>query len=509
MSQYYLGVDIGTSESKATLIDEGCTPIWSKSIPHTMENPHPGWYEMDADSIWWGEFCQLTRAVLTEADISATEIGCVGASTLGCDCVPVDRYGQALAPAILYGIDSRTAPEIGILQTLFGSTVEATFGHPLCTSDVAPKILWFKHNMPDVWSTAYKFLTGSSYICARLTGKFVIDSYLAEDFLPLYDLTHKRVNESACKIFCQADQLADIAQATEIIGSVTTRAARETGLVADTPVLVGTGDSGAEALSTGVFQPGDLMIQLGSSCYFVYLSDHPVTEGRLWPSSFIIPGIYSVCAGTNTAGTLIKWLRDELYADAVRLQEQGGDNAFSVMARDANTVAPGANGLMCLPYFAGERTPINDPLARGAFFGLTTRHTRADIVRSALEGIGCSIAQHLTILKENNLPIRKVMCVGGGTKNETWLQCVADMLEQPIQTAGVTLGASYGDALMALLAKGPYNSWADIAPHVKPKRTITPNQSVFKTYRQRKEQFKELYESTKLLAHELSQENAT
>lgn len=147
---------------------------------------------------------------------------------------------------------------------------------------------------------------------------------------------------------------------------------------------MGTGDSGAEAISTGVFRPGDMMVQLGSTAYFIYLADHMVDDARLWPGTFIIPGTYGICAGTNTAGALTSWLRQELYRDAVEAEGHGGPDAYSVMAHDAADVAPGADGLLCLPYFAGERTPLNDSEARGVFFGLTGRHTRAHMVRVCL-----------------------------------------------------------------------------------------------------------------------------
>ena len=231
--------------------------------------------------------------------------------------------------------------------------------------------------MPEVHERAAKFLTASSFLCAKLTGRFTVDRYLAEDFLPLYDRYTWRVDARECARFCRPDQMAEVMSATDIAGVITQRAAEATGLAAGTPVLVGTGDSGAEAISTGVFRPGDMMVQLGSTAYFIYLADHMVDDARLWPGTFIIPGTYGICAGTNTAGALTSWLRQELYRDAVEAEGHGGPDAYSVMAHDAADVAPGADGLLCLPYFAGERTPLNDPEARGVFFGLTGRHTRA------------------------------------------------------------------------------------------------------------------------------------
>ncbi len=500
---YFLGIDVGTNESKAALIDEQCRLVSFASEPHPLMNPQPGWFEHDAEEDWWGSFCRLSRQVLSDSGIDPALIGCVGLSALGCDCVPVDENCTALCNAILYGVDSRSHEEIAWLNKHFGDQAEGLFGHPICSSDIAPKILWIKNNRPEIYAKAAKFLTGSSYLCAKLTGEYTIDQYLAEDFLPLYDLKHRAVDTEHCTLFCRPDQLAQVRSATDIAGRVTARAAAETGLCAGTPVLVGTGDSGAEAVSTGVFQPGDIMVQLGSSCFFVYLTDRLVDENRLWPGTFIIPDVYSICAGTNTAGTLTKWFRDQIYGDLAAAEAAGGENAYAAMAAAASDIPAGSDGLICLPYFAGERTPLNDPFAKGMFFGLDLHHTRAHLYKAALEGIGYTIAQHFDILEENGLPVKKVMVVGGGTKNPVWLQIVADILGRPVCTAKVTFGAAYGDAIMAALSGGAYTSWAELEKFVQPDRIIQPNQEAHKVYTTQKPIFDQLYRNNKNLMRQV------
>ena len=501
MADYYLGIDIGTNESKAALIDHRCRLVSFASESHAMQNPQPGWFEHDAREDWWGSFCRLSRKILAQTGIAPEEIRCVGLSALGCDCLPVDENCEPLCNAILYGVDSRSQKEMEWLNDYYGEAAETLFGHPICSSDISPKILWLKNNRPEVYAAAAKFLTGSSFLCARLTGEYTIDKYLAEDFMPLYNLGDDSIDQEHCALFCRPDQLAEIRHATDIAGRVTEKAAAETGLHPGTPVLVGTGDSGAEAVSTGVFQPGDIMVQLGSSCFFVYLTDHLVQEERLWPGTFIIPGVYSVCAGTNTAGTLTRWLRDELFFDLALQEGQGGENAYAAMAAAASDIPPGSDGLICLPYFAGERTPLNDPKAKGVFFGLELRHTRAHLYRAALEGICYTIAQHFDILEANGLPVEKIMVVGGGTKNPLWLQMVADVLGKPVCTASVTFGAAFGDAIMAALSGGAYRSWAELAQVVQPEQTIYPNEQAHAVYQSRKPLFTALYENTAELMH--------
>lgn len=505
---YFLGIDIGTGQSKGVLIDEKCDIVAQAVCDHETENPRPGWFQHDAESVWWGDFCRLARELVAQTGIDARQIGCVGLSALGCDCVPVGEEGTALAPAILYGVDARSKPQIDELVAEYGQErARELFGHDPCSSDIAPKVLWFKENMPDVHERAAKFLTASSYLCAKLTGRFCIDRYLAEDFLPMYNREKWDVDAERCVRFCRPDQMAEVLDATDIAGCVTARAAEACGLAEGTPVLVGTGDSGAEAISTGVSVPGDLMVQLGSSCYFIYLADRMVEDARLWPGTFIIPGTYGICAGTNTAGSLTRWLRDEFYRDAVVAEAAGGKSAFEVMVEEAAATAPGAGGLLCLPYFAGERTPLNDPDARGVFFGLTLGHARGHLVRAALEGIAFTVAAHVDILeREHGLPIRRIMAVGGGTKNPVWLQAVADACGCEISTARVTVGACFGDALMAALAGGAFDSWDELAARVGAANVIKPRPDVHELYLERRRVFDELYRRNADLMHVLARD---
>lgn len=501
--EYVMGIDVGTNETKGVIVNEQCQVIASFSAPHELENPAPNYFEQDAEEVWWNDVCKVSNTLLHNSGIPAELIKVLGVSALGCDCVPVDKNCVPLCKAILYGIDCRSHGEIAWLNHYYGNKAEEIFGHAICSSDIAPKILWIKNQLPEVYKNTYKFLTASSYLTAKLTGRYCIDKYLAEDFLPLYDLEHNTTNNQMCELYCRPDQLAEILYATEVAGVVTEQAAKETGLKKGTKVLTGTGDSGTEAISTGVFQPGDLMIQLGSTCYFVYLADRLIHDNRVWPGTFIIPGTYSICAGTNTAGTLTKWVKQVFYFDKEAEEKKGGLNAFTSMSESIQNIPAGSDGLITLPYFAGERTPLNDPFAKGMIIGLQLHHTREHIYKSALEGIAFSIEQHLRIIEENGLSVNKIMAVGGGTKNEPWLQIIADVLGKPVHTSKISMGAAYGDALMASLSAGFFENWEELSRVIKPARTYLPDKSNHLKYVQLKEKFKELYEVNKGFMHEL------
>lgn len=501
---YFLGIDIGTYESKGVLIDAQYNVVASTVEKHGLDNPKANYFEHDAEKVWWADFCQIAQTLIRESDVRPEEIACVGSSTLGADCLPVDKYCRPLRKAILYGIDARADRQMAVLTKLYGpEQIKAFFGRPICSSDVAPKILWIKENEPEIYAKTHKFLTATSYITAKLTGEYVIDKFLINTFAPAYRKDGS-IDEEMCSLFCRPDQLADCRGTVDIVGKVTYQAALETGLAEGTPVLTGTDDAGAEAISTGIFQPGDMMIMFGSTVYIIYCSDRLMVDDRLWHDEFIIPGTYSVSAGTNTAGTLTRWFRDTLFFDALEIQEKTGTNAYQTMLRGLESIPPGSDNLVTLPYFAGERTPINDPHAKGVIFGLTLQHTRQHLYKSALEGIGFSIGQHIDILREHQLPLRKVMAAGGGTKNPAWMQMIADITNTEIRTAKVGIGASYGDALMAAIGAGHCPGFSHLDEKILPAEVYCPDVERYHQYQPYRRIFDRLYASTRELMHEIA-----
>ncbi len=510
MPKYYMGIDIGTFESKGVLIDEGCRIAAQESCPHGMENPREGFYEHDAEAVWWGDFCRLSKALIASSGVDPADIACVGGSTLGSDCLPVDENCRPLRKAILYGIDSRAVEEIRWLTDHYGpDRVRELFGGPIVTSDVSPKILWIKNNEPEVWERACKFLTGASFIAAKLTGNYVIDQFLAKaSFKPLYRADGS-VNEEECALYCRPDQLAAAQQVNAFAGRVTAQAARETGLAEGTAVITGTGDSTAEAISVGVLDPGDMMLQFGSTLFIYCCTDHLVRDDRVRGNNFTVPGCYSVSGATNTAGTLTRWYRDVIFPDLLSEEAAGGKNAFTTMVSGTelysglDAIPAGSDGLITLPYFAGERTPVNDPSARGLIFGLTLKHGRAHMYKSALEGVGYSIAQHADIMEEHGIELKHIMAVGGGTKNAAWMQITADILGRQVEIPEVTVGASYGDALMAALADGRFQSFKELRSAIRIARVVEPDMESYGKYQKYKKIFGELYERNKDLMHQL------
>lgn len=502
MRQYFLGIDIGTFESRGMLIDEQFQVAADASVPHTMENPHPGWFEQDAIEIWWKDFCKLSHMLLEQSGITSSQIACVGASALGTDCLPVDKNCEPLRPAILYGIDARAAKEAAWLTEYYGSErVEKLFGHPICSGDTATKILWLKNNEPEVYRNTYKFLTGSSFLAARLTGRYVIDQFLAKgSFRPLYQ-SNGRINEDECRLYCQPNQIAEAAFSTTVIGGITEKAAAETGLRRGTPVITGTGDSTAESISVGLVEPGTVFFQYGSSMYYYYCTDRmisrytsPAGNGSLNGGKvFTVPGTYCLGDGTNAAGTLTRWVRDLLYSSELAAEAAGGENAYSVMAREAAAISPGCDGLMMLPYIYGERSPLQDPRACGVLFGLKGIHGRAHINRAALEAIGYSTCQHLLLFQELEMKPTRIITAGGGTKNSTWMQIISDMSGMEINIPAPFQCSAYGDAMMAAVGIGALDSFSSLRKALPPGTILTPCMENHDFYKKLYPVFRDLY----------------
>lgn len=508
---YFMGIDTGTNSSKGVIIDEDCNVVACCSTQHTMTNPKPNHFEHDAEKDWWGDFCRISQGLLKKSGIDPVQIKAVGLSALGADCLPVDEQCCPLRKAILYGIDARAGKEIEQLTSLYGpEQIRRWYGRPLCSSDVMPKILWIKNNEPEVYARTYKFLTGSSFLAAKLTDNYVVDRFLGlASFNPLYDPKTWRPVPELCAPVCRPDQLAKVQEATDLAGYVTEAAAKETGLTPGTPVITGTDDSGAEAISAGVVEPGKMMIQFGSSIYMILGTRHLVDDERLWREQFIVPGLCDISAGTNTGGSLTKWYRDELFSDALEQEKKTGIDAYQLMLEGVDQVPPGSDGLITLPYFAGERTPVNDPLACGILFGLTISHTRRHLYRSALEGVAYSIQQQLRLMESHeDVSIDQIFAVGGGVNNALWMQIVADVTGREINTPNVTVGASYGDAMMAAVGvRHPgFENFSCLAQHIKTGTVYKPDFKKHKIYQKYQAIYDKLYDSTCELMHMMTEE---
>ena len=222
----------------------------------------------------------------------------------------------------------------------------------------------------------------------------------------------------------------------------------------------------------------------------------------MWAGAYTTPDVYALLGGMATTGSLTRWIRDQFAIDLLKNEENGGENAYAALFREAEGIAPGADGLIVLPYFLGERMPLNDPAAKGVLFGLNLRHTRGHIVKAAFEGIGYGLDQNLDILRQKNVCPTQVTAVGGGTKSPIWLQTVSDVCGIRQIVPEITIGASYGDAMLAGIGIGALST-ADIKKAVKVRYVVDPDPEKHEKYRPMKQYFAEIYKRNADIMHAL------
>jgi xylulokinase len=495
--RYYLGVDIGTFEAKGVLVDTNGEIVASASRPHKMLVPQTGYAEHRPREDWWDGFTFLSRELLSVSGVAPSTIAAVGTSAIGPCMLPVDSQGEPLMNGVLYGVDTRAAKEIAELTDRIGEEILIDrCGNALTSQSVGPKILWFRRHRPDLFASTYKIVTSTSYLVYRLTGRYVIDHYSAANSSPLYRVDRLGWSDELSGDIIGLDCMPDLAWTTDIAGGVTAQAAHETGLVPGTPVIVGTIDAASEAISVGVLDSGDMMLMYGSTIFIIMLTDERVRDPRLWYAPWLFPGQHASMSGLATSGTLTHWFHDELARDL------DPETAFQTLAREAEASPPGANGLVVLPYFSGERTPIHDPDAKGLIFGLNLTHRRGDLYRAMLEGIACGTRHILETYHEAGQAPRSVYAVGGGTKNLVWSQATSNVcgLSQVVRTK--TVGASYGDAFLAALAIGDVDrttilQWNPVASE------FHPDAATCDTYERQWSVFRDLYPKTRDLMRRL------
>lgn len=489
MDVLLLGVDIGTGSTKGVLARPNGEIVATAARSHQMSLPRPGWAEMDAESVWWGDVTGIARELVERA--GGVTVAGVCVSGLGPSVVVTDADARPLRDGILYGIDMRATAEIAELAERLGA--DAIFercGKALSTQAVGPKLLWLSRHEPEVWTRTRRWYSANGFVVARLTGEYVIDHHTASQCDPLYDLRRNAWAEDFAAEVVPGLALPRLAWPNEVVGTVTAVAAAETGLAEGTPVAAGTVDAWAEAFSAGVRSPGDLMVMYGSTMFFVQVLDELRAHPALWTTTGVERGTYTLAAGMATSGSLTSWL-----------QELVGGVPFGQLAEEAAATPPGAEGLVLLPYFAGERTPIFDPHARGVIAGLTLRHHRGHLFRAVYEGIAFGIRQILEFLDGPAGPAERIVAVGGGTQGGLWTQVVTDVCRREQQLPAETIGASYGDALLAGIATGlvpPSTDWSRVTAHVE------PNPANAELYDELFATYSALYPATKEHLHRLA-----
>jgi xylulokinase len=496
-----LGIDIGSYSSKGALVRESGEIVATASAEHELALPRPGHVEHDAEKVWWQDFRVICRTLLSSSGEDPRAIAGIGVSTISPAIVAVDENGMALRPAILYGIDTRATREIEELRALTGAE--------LSSQSASPKVMWIRRNEPQVWKRARRIVNGSGYLVLRLTGASVIDVYDATLFAPFFDPAMRTWSPALAATVAPVEMMPRPAWTCEIAGTVSAAAARETGLAEGTPVITGTADAAAEAISAGLTDAGDMMVMYGSSTFFILRTAELREPKGFWGTRFLEHGTYAVAGGTATAGSLTRWFRDTFAPAEAAAERAGGPNAYGALAELAASSPAGSRGLVVLPYFSGERTPLHDPDARGMVFGLTLSHTRADVYRAILESVGYSIRHNIESLGEVGCRASRILAIGGGTRNPAWMQTVSDIAGITQVIPNQQIGGCYGDAFLAGIGVGMFRDTGEANRWVRPGRTIVPDPGTRARYDVMFRIYRELYTNNARAMRELGDLSST
>lgn len=457
MTECLLGIDVGTSGSKAILVASDGSVKAEVTTEYPMHTPQPLWAEQDPED-WWQATAQSIRSVLAESGFSPSQVAGIGLTGQMHGLVLLGKAGDVLRPCIMWN-DQRTAEECsGITEKVGAEEVLRITGNPILSGFTAPKITWVRKREPDVFKRAAKLLLPKDYVRYRLTGGYFSDVSDASGTC-LFDVGARGWSDVMIKALgIDAAWLPEVTESPEVSTKLSPEAAGLTGLLAGTPVVGGGGDQAAQAVGTGIVLDGTVSATIGTSGVVFCSCDtyHIEPEGRLHAYCHAVPGKWHLMGVMLSAGGSFRWFRDTLGEIEVAESSKTGGDPYDLLTSIAAEAPAGCEGLIFLPYLTGERTPHPDPNARGAFVGLTLRHTKAHMVRSVLEGVTYGLRDSLELMSSLGVSMEQVRISGGGARSLLWRQLLADIFNSEIVAVNVTQGAAYGAALLAGVGVGFY-----------------------------------------------------
>ncbi|MGB9857538.1 MAG: xylulokinase [Dictyoglomaceae bacterium] len=491
-----IGIDVGTTGSKALLVDKEGKVIQSWTEEYPLYTPYPGWSEQDPED-WWRATKKAIQMILKLSSISPKEIKGIGLTGQMHGSVFLDSQGNVIRRAILWN-DQRTAKQceeiverVGGVKNLLNLTLNLAL-----TGFTAPKILWLRENEPENYKKVKKVLLPKDYIRYRLTGEYASEVSDASGTL-LFDVKNRRWSKEMLSLLdIPEDFMPKVYESPEITGYIKKDVAEELGIPEGTPVVGGGGDQAAQAVGTGVVKSGIVSVTLGTSGVVFAHLDKPEgeKEGRLHTFCHAVPGKWHTMGVMLSAGGSFRWFRDSFGEIEMEISKWTGKDPYEFLSMEAEKASRGSEGLIFLPYLTGERTPYPDPMAKGVFVGITLRHKKPHFVRSVLEGVAFGLRDSLELIKSLGIEIKEIRVSGGGARSPIWRQILADIFNSPIVTINVTEGAAYGAALIAGVGVGIYESVESACDAtIKVVSREEPKKENVSAYKELYELYRELY----------------
>ena len=486
MSAYWLGVDVGTGGTRALLVDAKGAEIAAVTAPHEeMRMERPLWAEQRPQD-WDRASVEAIRGVLAAARASGEDVRGVGLSGQMHGLVILDRAAEVIRPSLIW-CDQRSQAQVDFVNQKLGKErVLQAIANPMLTGFTLPKLLWVRDKEPQNFERVRKLLLPKDYIRFRLTGEFATEVTDASG-MGVFDVMRRRWSFDVMDgLGLDRDMLPSVHESSEVSGKISAQAASLTGLAAGTPVVGGGGDQASSAVGNGIVTPGIVSCTLGTSgVVFAHMEKAAYDpKGRVHTFCHAVRDKWHVMGVTQAAGLSLQWLRNRLAPDA----------SYDELTEEAAKAPAGAEGLFWLPYLMGERTPHLDPLARGGWFGLTARHTRADMIRSVIEGVSYSQKDGLEIVEQLGVEVSRVRASGGGARSPFWRQVLADVFGKPVATLETQEGSAYGAALLALVGTAEYGSVPEVCGAViREKEVVEPRPEEAAAYASAHRIYQDLY----------------
>ena len=496
---YLLGVDLGTSGTKTVLFDMNGQAVASATVEYPLYQPHNGWAEQEADD-WWKAAQATIRTVLEQSGVDAENVKGLGISGQMHGLVLTDEEGNALRKAIIW-CDGRTQAECDEITAAVGAErLIQIAANPALTGFTAGKVLWVRKNEPEIWAKAKHILLPKDYVRYKLTGVYAQEISDASG-TNLLDVPNRCWSEEICKaIELDMAMLPPIVESAAVAGTISAEAAKLTGLCEGTPVAGGGGDNMCAAVGTGVVVPGKAFTTIGTSGV-VYAHSPEVQiepEGRVHTFCSCIPGEYVNFACMLSAGLGLKWYRDQFCQAEIQAAKEMDTDQYVLTNQQAAKSPIGANRLIYLPYLMGERSPLLDNDARGAFIGLSAMHTRRDLLRAVMEGVTYGLRHNVDVMRQMGVNPEAMLACGGGAKSPFWRQMMADVFHTPVKTVHNTEGPALGAAILAGVAAGLYQdvpaACEALIREGEPLEPIAENEAAYESYYQL---FRKLYPALK------------
>ncbi len=486
---YVVGLDIGTTGVKCSAIDKLGNLLFEGVRTHDAINLAPGLAEGDPD-VWWDESLDLLKEVVST--LGKGGVRGIGVSGMVPTLILVDSSGKTIRPSIQMN-DCRAVREIEELKGLIDE--DKYFhqsGNVINQQVIFPKYLWLKRNEPENLGRAEYIMGSYNYITFKLTGipNLELNWALESGMWSLQDKNW--ISEIVDCIGFEASLLPQVYSPTDMVGTVTRDVSDLTGLLEGTPVIAGSADHVASALAAGMNREGDLLLKFGGGADFLVVSGKPVTDKRLFIDYHDVPDMYIVNGCMASSGSVVKWFSKDI---------SGTD--YSVLTRMAEKSPPGCKGLITLPYFLGEKTPIFDIKARGTILGLTLSHNKGDIFRSLLESVAFGFRHHLEVIEEMGITPGRVFMTNGGSRNKLWRSITADVVGHDAVYLEKHTGSSLGAAFLAGIATGIYDSWDQIESFMQDKVVVKSDPINHRLYSKYFQIYKDLYRNNRELFSDL------